>query len=134
MKLSYFICVLLVFVLLLGGTTSAQEKKNQLEGTWVLSSGDFAGALKIINKTHFATVSQDTSKQRSHFNAGTYSLSGDTYTENIEFFSAFPELIGNSVSYKIKIEGNRFTISPLEKEEETEPEMQVQEEVWEKIK
>ncbi len=131
MKVTFLLIIVISFICLV---SCAAEKDNPLEGTWVLSSGEFTGALKIINKTHFATVSQDTSKQRSHFNAGTYSLSGDTYTENIEFFSILTDLIGDSFSYKIKIEGNRFTMSPLEKEGETEPELQIQEEVWEKIK
>jgi hypothetical protein len=130
MKVTFLLITVVSFVCLF---SCATEKSNQLEGTWVLSSGEFAGALKIINKTHFATVSQDTSEHRSHFNAGTYSFSGDTYTENIEFFSVFPEIIGDSFSYKIKIEGNQFTMSPLKKEGETEPESQIQQEVWERI-
>jgi len=131
MKVTFLLITVVSFVFLFN---CASAQNNQLEGTWVLRSGEFAGALKIINKTHFATVFQDTSKHRSHFNAGTYSISGDTYTENIEFFSIFKDLIGDSFSYNIKIEGNRFTMSPLKKEGETETESPVQEEVWEKIK
>jgi hypothetical protein len=145
MKVKYLLITVISFICLV---SCAAEKNNPLEGTWALisgknttasgtteySPGELGRVLKIINKTHFATVSQDTAKMGTYFNAGNYSFSEDIYTENIEFFSSDTELIGSTFSYKIKIEGDQFTLSgPLKKEGESEPEWQSVE-IWKKIK
>ena len=145
MKVTYLLITVICLLFLVSCT---QENINPLEGTWVFVSaknttadgttdyvpGESGRVLKIINKTHFATVSQDTAQMGTYFNAGNYSFSEDIYTETIGFFSAYPELIGSTFSYKIKIEGDQFTLSgPLKNEDGSDPEWQ-QVEVWKKFK
>jgi len=144
MRVKFLSITVILFICLF---SYAAENNNQLEGTWELISGkiilsvktidttpgEFERVIKIINKTHFATIGQDTSKQESYFNAGNYSLSENVYTENLELFSKI-SLIGSSLSYKIKIEGDQLTMSgPLKKKGEEEPGWQLHE-VWKKIK
>ena len=74
--------------------------------------------IKIISKKHFVFVNQDTSREESYgFGGGTYSLEGDSYTENIEFFR-YTDFIGESFSYKSELKDDQWTMSgtiPLKK-------------------
>ena len=145
MKLQLFILLAILISVIM---SCATEKTNQLEGTWELVSGkyilpdttinrpesNYERTIKIINKTHFATIKQDTSKDESFmFNAGKYILNKNTYTENLEFFS-HSYLIGSSLSFEIKIEGDHITMSgPIKKIGEDETEWEVYE-VYKKIR
>lgn len=132
MKLSYFICVLFLFVFLLSSTVSAQEKKNPIEGTWELVSAKWSNPdttglwpvtdhdqqIKMISRTHFVWINQDTSRKDVYgFGGGKYTLDGDKYTEHIEMFNS-PEWIGKSVTFTMKVEGDTLIQSgkmPLKK-------------------
>ncbi len=110
----------MVFVFLLSCTTSAQEKKNPIEGTWELVSAkwtspdttslfpitDHDRQIKMISRSHFVWISQDTSrKDVNGFGGGKYTLDGDKYTEHIEIFYD-PRGIGKSFTFKMKVEGD----------------------------
>jgi hypothetical protein len=127
-----FLSLFLVFVFLLSCTTSAQEKKNPIEGTWELVSAkwtspdttsffpitDHDRQIKMISRSHFVWISQDTSRKDVYgFGGGKYTLDGDKYTEHIEMFLS-PEWIGKSVTFKMKVEGDTLIQSgkmPLKK-------------------
>jgi len=139
-----FLSIFLVFVFLLSCTTSAQEKKNPLEGTWkpiisdlILadttikeSSIELSGHAKIINKTHFATLFNGSTIQPSFFNGGKYDITEGTYTEHIEYWlsDTTTTYIGRSFTFESKIEGDQWTISgPIETTGESLPPWKVYE-------
>ncbi len=127
-----FLSIFLVLVFLLSSTVSAQGEKNAIEGTWEMVSAkwsdpettslwpvtDHARQIKMISRTHFVWINQDTSqKDVSGFGGGKYTLDGDKYTEHIEIFYD-PIWIGKSVTFKIKVEGDTLIQSgktPLKK-------------------
>lgn len=45
-----------------------------------------------------------------HTNGGTWELKGDTMTETVEFHTDDPQMVGSSVSFKVKITENTFEI------------------------
>ncbi|MHA2329925.1 MAG: hypothetical protein ACXACR_15515 [Candidatus Hodarchaeales archaeon] len=127
MKLSCFICVLFVFVFLLGCTTGTVEKKKPIEGTWELISAKYSDPdttylwpedhdrqIKMISRTHMVWISQDTSREDVYgFGGGKYTLNGDNYTEHIEMFIE-STWVGKSIPYKIKIEGDTLIQSRID--------------------
>ena len=144
MKAKYTLITIIVLIFLFSSFTGPT---NKLEGTWELVSGkiilpdttivmpqtQFGHAIKVFNKTHFATIHQDTTKKELYGNAGTYILTEDTYTENLEFASGIKN-IGKTLSYTSTIEGNQWTLSgPIKKSDEEVPEWKLHE-VWKRIK
>jgi hypothetical protein len=140
-----FILIPLIVLTFLFSFSYGQE--NKLEGTWELVSGKlmlpdqtielprtgYEHEIKILNKTHFATILQDTSTNEIYSNAGTYVLTEDTYTEYQEFNSGIT-MIGKTYSFKSNIEGDKWTISgPVEKPESDIPEWKIHE-VWKRVK
>lgn len=45
-----------------------------------------------------------------HTNGGTWELNGDTMTETVEFHTDDPQMVGSSISFKVKITENTFEI------------------------
>jgi len=120
--------IFLVFVFLLNCTTSAQEKKNPIEGTWELVSGkwsnpdttylfsvtDSGRQIKMISRTHHVWIRQDTSQQDGDaFGGGKYTLEGEKYTEHIEFWTNQIDLIGKSITFTMKVEGDKLIQSGI---------------------
>lgn len=98
------------------------EEHSNIEGTWKLvyaetrdqdsvevrdiTTTDF---IKIINKTHFAFLSQDRSDaSRSYGGGGTYTYNGDQYIEKLEF-TALESYKNKSFPFTLKIEGDSLT-------------------------
>jgi hypothetical protein len=125
-----FLSLFLVFVFLISCTTSAQEKKNPIEGTWELVSGkwstpdttmlwpttDSGRQIKMISRTHHVWIYQDTSQTDGYgFGAGKYTLDGDKYTEHIEFWGGAIQknLIGKSLTFTMKVEGDKLIQSGI---------------------
>jgi len=96
------------------------ETKNALEGTWEMIEArwsrtdttftfpatQFERQVKILDKTHFVFVRQDTSVEDSYFyGGGIYTLVGDTYTETLEFFGN-KSAVGQTFTFKIQINGD----------------------------
>jgi hypothetical protein len=114
MKFSFYIffCFLLIFLM-----GSSPEKVMPLEGTWDLISGhsirpdtttqnfprsDYSRQIKFIGKNFYCWVRQDTSMKISGFGAGSYTLKGNTYTENLEMFYR-TTFIGHTLTFKVEI-------------------------------
>jgi len=140
---------------------SAADSKHTLEGTWELVSAKYtfpdktetnAGykQIKVITKNHWAFVGQNTDRQKftsqgsdaellsaaKGFGAGggTYTFSGDTYTEVIEFFHN-PNYVGLSIPWNVKWDGDQFIQSgtfPIKAAGMGENDMQLYE-VWKRI-
>ena len=106
----------------------------KLEGVWQLVSGTADGkpyvagsrSMKIITKGHFSvvwhedgapkevkTVSDSLAAYR-HLGGGggSYTLRASTYIETIEYFSD-PAMVGQTVSFTCRTEGDRFYQSGL---------------------
>jgi hypothetical protein len=131
-----FVRTLLSIVLAAGllATPALAQQKNKIEGVWHMLSQKVDGKemltpsatqIKYITAKHWVFISQDKGKTiaalakksqgdpiqayQDAFNAGagTYKLAGNTYTETIEQFPD-PVYIGMSVSWTVKVEGNKF--------------------------
>jgi hypothetical protein len=133
-----------ISILLLCALISCESKQdsnkpasppNPMIGTWQLVSGTFIQGkdttvtyytknrkfIKIIDSSHFAFVGHDLNKgQDSTANytsgAGTYTLSGDTYTEHLEFCS---ERVweGHDFANHVDVQTDSFTQTGIEKVE-----------------
>jgi len=114
---------ILIFVFLLSFTTSAQEKKNPIEGTCELTSANweredttftspaspYDRVIVIYGKTHWAYVGQDTSRNVFMSLSGTYSVDGDNYTVTLKMAPNYKD-IGTSFTHKFQIEGDQLTV------------------------
>ena len=119
----------------------AGERESKLEGVWELVSAKYTSPdttivttptdwkqIKVITKSHFVFVGQEPVRgkfrgiptdaellaaARTFFaGGGTYTLVGDTYTENLQFFFN-PNYVGHSVPYKCQMEGDRWIQSGI---------------------
>lgn len=111
-------------------------------GTWKLLSTKYGDAkdfapyrdassrLKLINATHFTWLEvDDKSKQVISSAGGTYKLSGNTYTETIEFAGQGMEAyLGKPQKFTIRVEGDK-----LHQSGELSTGLKI-EEVWERVK
>lgn len=101
-----------------------------IEGTWKLLTGtliekgdtaitDFTkdrSFIKIINETHFSFLHHTLKKDTTDFSAGggTYKLTGNTYTEHLEYCSA-KEWEGHDFTFTITIKGDTLVQQGIEK-------------------
>ena len=109
------------------------QQKNTIEGVWRMISGKEDGKerltpstsdVKYITSKHWIFIYQDKAKTTAALantqgdplkaftdafgaGSGSYSLKGNTYTETIEHF-VDPSYIGLSISFNVKLEGNRL--------------------------
>jgi hypothetical protein len=91
--------------------------RNKVEGTWehTFENQPRLKQIKVINQDHFIWVTYDRETKRPVFSAGgTYTLDGDSYTEQVEFglfgVAAFQDAVGKEHPYDIKIVGNTMTV------------------------
>jgi len=89
---------------------------DQLDGTWELVSGqplpEDARDIKIFSGRHFIFVAYDTKHGRPLYTGGgTYSLSGDSYSEHIDFASdkIAEGLVGKDQTFAVQIGQDSFT-------------------------
>jgi hypothetical protein len=136
--------VLLIAILILSAGTTLNTKKNDVsvQGTWQLvstkygptASGftDFPESLrriKVINESHFIWVQYDTLSRRVSSSAGgSYSITGNTYTESLDFGLAMDSYLKKNHTYTVKVEGDIFFLSGL-----LAPDYKI-EEIWKKVK
>ena len=101
-----------------------------IQGTWKLLTGtliekgdttitDYTKNLsfiKIINDSHFAFLQHDTRKDSINFSAGggSYELSGDKYTEHLEYCSA-KEWEGQDFNFTVTISNDTLIQRGIEK-------------------
>ena len=148
--LSFLVCFIV-------GLVQAQTPPR-LEGAWELVSQKVDGKdhailgrqIKLLTKQHYVWVRQDKkalmtllekktmrdsmTAYQDTYGAGTYAVSGNTYTETTEFFYA-PEYIGNAVNFTFRFDGPHWIINgtiPRMKGNEKVGEEKL-EEVWKRI-
>ena len=139
--------ILIPFILLTFLLSFSTGPENDLKGTWKLVSGKYIfsddtlvvprteseHAIKVLNKTHFATIHQDASKKEIYSNAGTYVLTEDTYTE-YQAYNSDVNNIGRTFAFESKMEGDIWTLTgPIEKPGEDSPGWKMHE-VWKRVK
>ena len=136
-KLVLFFCTVILFISCTSNSNSEKETPSQMEGTWKLISGTLiekgdtvvtdytknVSFIKIINKTHFSFVKHDLNKGKDSTasfdaGAGTYSLVGNTYTENLEYCNA-REWEGNSFKFEISFHNDTLIQKGVEKIEKS---------------
>ena len=137
MKKIIYAPVAAILITLMCSTSSVNDS---MEGTWILVKGIIITAqdtiklpasenavhMKIIGKTHFATIWQDPNeKNYAGFNGGTYTFENGIYTENLQFNSNRAS-IGWKVRFKVKLEKDMFYMESAVEEGET-PEFIIQE-------
>ncbi len=115
--------------------TPAQE----LEGVWKITYGKIiypdtvvevtdSHKLKILVGGRFAHGNQETDSTLTA-GGGTYAYDGQTYTENIEYFT-IPSLVGQSVKFGVKLEGGKWSLSGTLRVDDEDVKI---EEVWERV-
>jgi|SRR3954464_11782594 hypothetical protein len=115
--------VILLVCALLQLFTVAAADKPAIVGTWKLVSTKYGEAkehtpypgastrTKIINPTHFVWLEvQNDSKNVISSAGGKYTLSGDAYTETIDFAGAGMEAyVGKPQKFIIHVDGDKLT-------------------------
>jgi len=120
-----FIGLLLFFI------SCSQKNEDQLLGTWKLLSSETIRTnttvvdtlpgqimLKIINETHFSFLRHDLdSNQVFVAGGGTYNLTDDKYTENLDFCN-YREWENHKFDFNIKITNDTLVQKGVEELEE----------------
>ena len=132
--------VLFVVVIILVSCSEKQKNNTEIsattsiEGTWKLLTGtiiekgdttvtDYTKSksfIKVINDSHFAFLLHDLAKGKDSASAafsaggGSYSLTGNNYTEHLEYCNA-REWEGHDFSFTITISGDTLIQSGVEK-------------------
>jgi hypothetical protein len=138
---------IVAFVALLFATgVQAQEGSQKMSGshlgTWKLVSYKYGPSqpgfrdfpesqqrIKLITETHFTWVQFDAATMKVGAAAGgTYSLSGNTYTESIDFGLGMDTYSGAKHAFTIRVEGDKFFLSG------SLADGLMIEEVWERVK
>jgi hypothetical protein len=107
----------------------------RLNGTWRLVSGTIVSKndsvftdytknqrmIKIINDTHFAFLKHDLGSKKdssNHFDAGggSYTLSGDQYTEHLDYYND-KNWEGKTFTFTVQIKNDTLIQSGIEKVE-----------------
>lgn len=110
-------------------------KPSSIIGTWqlisdkIITNGDTAitypvkgkpdEMIKMYNNTHFAFIQHDLSKGKIHTpffssGAGTYTLKGENYTENLQYCTA-REWEGHDFNFKLTIHNDTLVQKGIEK-------------------
>lgn len=127
---------ILLFPMIITACTESSKKDPKiadevsLKGTWKLLTGtliekgdtivtDYTtdkSFIKIINDSHFAFLSHTLKKDTTDFSAGggSYTLTGNTYTEHLEYCSA-KEWEGHDFTFTVTINGDTLIQSGVEK-------------------
>jgi hypothetical protein len=108
-------------------TEKASKKKNvaDITGAWKMeayrhdiSSNSFTSwpdnrpEMKFITGKNFCWISYDSKTGKILSSAGgTYTLEGDTYTENIEYGLGMDSYLGTKSKFKVRIEGDTMFIT-----------------------
>jgi hypothetical protein len=115
-----------VFVLLAG---CSNQNTSLIIGTWQLVDGKVITSdttftypgnsngnhWKIITKSHFATIYQDTTSNiilSTGFNGGTYTYIDGIYTEKFSHSSISNRQLGTSLYFKANVDGDKLFLSP----------------------
>lgn len=118
------IVALAVTVVLAAQQETKKSPQSHL-GTWQLASFKYGTGqpgftdypqsqrrIKLITETHFTWVNFDTSTKIVTGTAGgTYSLSGNIYTESIDFGLGMDTYSGKKHAFAIRVENDKFFLS-----------------------
>jgi len=127
--ISAFLSHILLAVIMFSCTTQKpveQVKTNSLEGVWQIVSGEWTmqdtvltfpegdykdmKSIKILGKTNWANVGQDTASDMFFAHAGIYRVTEDTYVEYFDIHNDIKS-IGDSAVFKYTLDGDKWTIS-----------------------
>ncbi len=121
MKKANFALIMLVTALLAVACT----EKNPIEGTWILVEGTYITEdntlnypisqtdkrLKVVGKTHFATVWQNPDNDEyCGYNGGSYKYANGIYSESLEFFND-NSLVGTESHFILTQNGDEIKIA-----------------------
>jgi hypothetical protein len=115
----------LAIAVVLPAQQEPKESSASHLGTWHLASFKYGTdqpgftdypqsrrRIKLITETHFTWVDFDTSTKKVTGTAGgTYSLSGNIYTESIDFGLGMDTYFGQKHAFTIRVEGDKFFLS-----------------------
>jgi hypothetical protein len=131
------VLIFLTIILLAGSCTNKtpDSAANSVQGTWKLISGTIiekgdttvtlygknVSFIKILNKSHFAFLQHDLKKGADSTavfvaGGGRYSLTGNNYTEHLEYCSA-RSWEGNDFSFTVSVRGDTLIQTGVEKVE-----------------
>ncbi len=107
---------ILVFVVMLTATYTGNSQS--LIGAWEAVIDNHSGRQKVVvvfSENHQSASKYDfNSGAFLSTNGGTYTLSGTTVTEVVEFDSNSPERVGSEVSFEIELEDDAMTIKDID--------------------
>ena len=140
-KTIYFILAIAAILIIACNNPKKDAKENPYQGAWevtyskavypdtTIETTQFANpTVKILTKKHFAFGSQ-AGENKTWGGGGEYTFEGDTYTEHVKYHgNSF--VVGKSVEFKSKIEGEMWTISTVWKNDTLDVEST---EIWKRI-
>jgi hypothetical protein len=104
------------------GHTALAQSADSVLGTWELVSHDYAGQqapagqrqVKILAPGHFTWVTYDTTKMKTvGVGVGTWALSGNAYSEHVDFLDqeGAPNMNGTDLKFTVNVSGDTLTQS-----------------------
>ena len=141
MKKLFFI---VIAFLMFGITSVLSQNSDELQGAWevvyteyiytavndTLYGAQFENpSVKLLTKKHFAFGHQTRNSESITGGGGIYSYDGMTYTEHIKYHTV-NSVIGKSVMFKSKLEGDNWTISGVISMDDGDVKMK---EIWKRI-
>ena len=137
-----FQAIFIVLVAMIASCSAPVEMKTptqELEGVWKMTYGIFtypdtvievtdSRSVKILVGGRFAFGNQDTDSTLTA-GGGTYEYDGQTYTENIKYFTV-PSLVGQSIKFDIRLEESKWFHSGTIPGDDEDLKL---EEVWERV-
>lgn len=124
------------------GLTNSTKRPGSILGTWKGASYKYGTSasnfidfpkneshIKLITENYFTWVTVDTTTRIvTSMAGGKYTLSGNTYTESIDYGLGMDRYLRNNQKFTIKVEGNMFYLSG------TLNDGYKIEEIWERVK
>ena len=133
---------LVIGLLLLGTTSVLCQNSDDLVGAWQINYSEYVypdttientqfanPSIKLLTKKRFAFGFQDNNGESITAGGGKYSYNGETYTEHIKYHIA-SSIVGISIEFKSKLEGDKWTISGVLPMDEGNTKMR---EIWKRI-
>ena len=102
------------------GQSALAQSAQAVLGTWELVSHDYAGEqapadqrqVKILAPGHFMWLTYDKAKMKAvGEGVGTWTLSGNTYSEHVDFIEAegAPNMNGTDLKFTVNVSGDTLT-------------------------
>lgn len=136
LRVEYFLILILLISCEMKTGDNSKPEELPIIGTWELISAmtvengdtsitgynDALKLIKIINDTHFSFLKHDLNKGKDSLavfvaGGGTYTLSGNQYSEHLEFCN-YREWEGHTFDFELKISGDTLIQQGVEKIED----------------